>query len=252
MSESDSYLAEELDPYEWSQVLDDTSSAASRFIFQRAIEVTLELSQAILQNNQRWLDVGCGTGHLAQRLCAAGADVNGVDRDLAMLKFARHRWLRASADRELSWIRASAEHLPFGDATIDGLVATSLTGYMPNPRDFLKEVYRVLRSEGHAIITFTNRMSWLLKMNYFATRRTGNSSSSELSLHLHQMATVMNELRDLGFIVRQVRFYNFVLHVGRWLLPPSPIAKALERLGSYRFSHRMGRNFVVVARKAIQ
>ena len=64
------------------------------------------------------------------------------------------------------------------------------------------------------------------------------------------MTTVVNELRDLGFIISQISLYNFVLHPGRWLLPPSPMAKCLEHLGSYGFSHRLGANFVVVRRAA--
>ena len=255
MTDSDNYARQELDPFEWSQVLDDTSPTGSRFIFQRTIEVAFELSQSMVRGDQRWLDVGCGTGHLAHRLRAAGADVVGVDRDPAMLEFARRRWLSNPAHRKsgkLVWIRASAEQLPLRDASIDGLVTTSLMGYLPSPRVFFAEIHRVLRSEGYAIITFTNRSSWLLKINYLVSRWTRSGSNSERSLRLHQTISVVNELGDLGFTIVQVRFYNFVLHARRWLLPPSPMAKRVEQFGRYGFSHWLGRNFIIVARKAVE
>jgi SAM-dependent methyltransferase len=250
MSDSDSHLPEELDPYEWSEVLDDTSSEGSRYIFQHTLDVAFELSQAILRRDQLWLDVGCGTGHLAQRLSAAGANVIGLDRDPAMLEFARHRWHGNPAGQRLNWIRASAEQLPLRDAAIDGLVATSLTGYLSTPREFFKEVHRVLRDEGYAVLTFTNRTSWLLKANHFVTRWTKRGGNSQPGFYLHTMAFIGKELGDLGFVVSRVVFYNFVLHMGRWLLPSSAMGKRLEHFGRYGFSQGLGRNFVVVARKA--
>lgn len=157
-----------IDPQNWSEILDGTSRQGSRFIFRRTSELAFEICALKMLPEQRWLDIGCGTGHLAHRLSLAGADVVGVDRDLGMLEFARQRWSRSPLRQKLQWVLSSAERLPFGDCTIDGAVATSLTGYLPAMRPLFQEARRVLRPHGYVVISFTNRASLLLKLNYSA------------------------------------------------------------------------------------
>lgn len=251
MPDSGGDLSRELDPQKWSDILDDTSPEGSRFIFQRTIELAFESCESIIRPEQRWLDLGCGTGHLAYRLAMTGATVVGIDHDARMVEFARHRWSASMPRRRLQWVLSSAEHLPIGDGTIDGVVATSLAGYLPATRLLLGEMRRVLRPNGYAVISFTNRASFLLKLNHAAARWTAARSGSrpDRDYHLQAVASLAQEMGDVGLSVVQIRCYNFVLHVGNRLIPPPLLARRMERFGGLKLSRWIARNFVVVACK---
>jgi demethylmenaquinone methyltransferase/2-methoxy-6-polyprenyl-1,4-benzoquinol methylase len=89
----------------------------------------------------RVVDVATGTGSVALELirrkrCA----VVGVDQSAEMLAVARRR-LPAG----VQLVEASAERLPFADASFDGLTVTYLLRYVEDPAAALAELARVVR-----------------------------------------------------------------------------------------------------------
>jgi demethylmenaquinone methyltransferase / 2-methoxy-6-polyprenyl-1,4-benzoquinol methylase len=86
------------------------------------------------------LDVACGTGAVALELVRQkGCSVVGVDQSPEMLAEARRR---APATR---FVEASAQQLPFEDASFDGLTAAYLLRYLDDLPAGLQELARVLR-----------------------------------------------------------------------------------------------------------
>lgn len=90
------------------------------------------------------LDVATGTGAVARELlrqkdCA----VVGVDQSPEMLAVAREH-LPAT----VKLVEASAEHLPFEDASFDALTVTYLLRYVDDPGATLAELARVVRAGG--------------------------------------------------------------------------------------------------------
>jgi demethylmenaquinone methyltransferase/2-methoxy-6-polyprenyl-1,4-benzoquinol methylase len=92
---------------------------------------------------QRVLDVATGTGLVAARLVAAGADVVGLDQSEEMLATARER-----LDGRATLIRGEAERLPFADAEFDALTFTYLLRYVDDRAATMRELARVVRPEG--------------------------------------------------------------------------------------------------------
>lgn len=229
------------DPEAWSQVYDDPNGAGRNFVFRRSVEITLELLKPLMNPGARWLDAGCGTGQAARSLHQMGAQVIGLDHDPRMLAFAR----QSCGVFALPVVAAGAEALPFRSASLDGLVATSLIGCLPLPASFLSEAKRVLRDDGHFVITFTNRESWLLRLNYLAAGAGGGGER----YRLFSASEIVSEIESIGFRVEHVRFYNFVLHRGNRLFPSMRIARRADTFFGPAIGRRLGRNFVVVARK---
>lgn len=218
---------DKFDPHEWGCVYDEPRGAAKHVIFRRSAELARELCVARLRPGDLWLDLGSGTGRLTWVLRHAGARVVAMDHDAAMVRFAGEG------------VIARAEQLPVADATLDGVVAVSLIGCLPDARPLYRELHRVLRPGGCAVLTYTNRASLLLKLNYLA------ASPSGARFQLHEFTTTSQELASVGLRLREARFYNVVLHAGRWLFPPAALAIHAER-----FSPRwLARNFVVVVEK---
>jgi demethylmenaquinone methyltransferase / 2-methoxy-6-polyprenyl-1,4-benzoquinol methylase len=90
------------------------------------------------------LDVATGTGAVARELIRQkGCRVVGVDVTPQMLAEARRR---LGPDVEL--VEASAERLPFPDASFDGLTFTYLLRYVDDPAATLRELARVVRPGG--------------------------------------------------------------------------------------------------------
>ena len=89
------------------------------------------------------LDVATGTGLVAAELLRRGFRVTGLDQSEEMLAIARRR---LGGQTEL--VRASAESIPFPDATFDHVTFTYLLRYVDDPAATLAELTRVVRPGG--------------------------------------------------------------------------------------------------------
>jgi SAM-dependent methyltransferase len=95
------------------------------------------------------LDVGCGTGVLAERLAAAGYDMTGVDPSAGMLDV-----LRARAPHVRAQV-ASGTDLPFDDASFDLVYCVAVMHHIADPgdvRETLREMVRVARPGGRILV----------------------------------------------------------------------------------------------------
>ena len=91
----------------------------------------------------RVLDVATGTGLVAEALLARGFRVTGLDQSPGMLAHARRRF-----GGRLEFVEASADELPFPDASFDHLTFTYLLRYVDDPGTTLSELARVVRPGG--------------------------------------------------------------------------------------------------------
>jgi ArsR family transcriptional regulator len=107
--------------------------------------------QRLLPRGLRVLDLGTGTGTLAQELAAAGCDVIAVDHSPRMLDAAREKLAAAGAERvELRAGDASA--LPLADAEVDAAFAHMVLQYLAAPAEAIAEMARVVRPGGSVVI----------------------------------------------------------------------------------------------------
>jgi demethylmenaquinone methyltransferase/2-methoxy-6-polyprenyl-1,4-benzoquinol methylase len=92
----------------------------------------------------RVLDVATGTGAVARELIARkGCTVVGLDQSTEMLAEARRR---LGPDVEL--VEATADVVPFPDASFDALSFTYLLRYVPDPAATMRELARVVKPGG--------------------------------------------------------------------------------------------------------
>ena len=118
---------------------------------------------AALLRGARVLDLGSGSGYGARLLRDAGARVTGLDLDAAAVRLA------APA------VRASAECLPFADASFDAVVCFEMIEHVPRPERVADEIARVLGRNGIALVSTPDRSIY--------TDRAGNRNS----YHLREM-----------------------------------------------------------------
>jgi SAM-dependent methyltransferase len=129
----------------------DFTSLASRYDDLRPAdanwwEVLEAIAAGLGGRPARVLDVGCGTGRLARALAERGTRVWAVDPSDAMLEQAR-----AVPVPDVAFARASAEELPFEDASFDGAVLRQVVHLVDRPRAFA-ELARVLRRGARVVV----------------------------------------------------------------------------------------------------
>jgi demethylmenaquinone methyltransferase/2-methoxy-6-polyprenyl-1,4-benzoquinol methylase len=113
------------------------------------------VSQAYLGPGERGLDVGVGTGDLALgvlRASAGGSRVAGIDISPAMLAIAARRAADAGLAQRFHGVLATAEALPFADETFHRAAAAFTVRNVGRLDDALREIRRVLRSNGRVVI----------------------------------------------------------------------------------------------------
>jgi SAM-dependent methyltransferase len=92
------------------------------------------------------LDVATGTGNVAIRAAAAGAQVVGLDLTPELFDTARRR--AADAHVTVDWVEGDAEDLPFDDARFDRVLSTFGVQFAPRHAVVATELVRVCRPGG--------------------------------------------------------------------------------------------------------
>ena len=234
------------DPGEWGRIYDRPALTGGTFPFLRSAEMALDRCLAHSAPGEVWLDVGCGTGHLAAKISARGRRVVALDHDLQMAAAARVRTGRAGAATRL--VAGAAERLPLASESVDGVLAVSLLGCLPSAAGFLREAARVLRPGGRLIATFTNGSSLLLGLRARRPAATGDAPS--WMYRLYAPGEVRRELAVAGLRLVACRGYNFFVTAGDALIPGARLARGLDWLGRLPLARHLARNFVCVGRKA--
>lgn len=97
---------------------------------------------------QRVLDVGAGTGVLAERLSATGATVVCVEPDAGSLAAARERLAGGGAE----FVAAPAESIPLPGESADGAVVSLSAHHWQDRDQGFREIARMLRPGGRLVI----------------------------------------------------------------------------------------------------
>ncbi len=93
-----------------------------------------------------WLDIGCGTGALCQKILddASPRRVTGVDPSEGFIAFARHK----VTDPRATFQIGDAQRLPLADDSADATVSGLVMNFVPDPAKAAGEMKRVTRRGG--------------------------------------------------------------------------------------------------------
>jgi SAM-dependent methyltransferase len=104
------------------------------------------LERAEVTPGQEVLDVATGTGNIALRAAAGGAQVVGLDLTPELFETARRRAEEHGV--AVDWVEGDAEHLPFEDERFDRVFSAFGVQFAPRHEIVAQELVRVCRPGG--------------------------------------------------------------------------------------------------------
>lgn len=107
------------------------------------------LAEVVSLAPQQVVEIGCGTGAFARRVCDALPDVDYLATDLSAAMVAE------TVSRGVAAAVAGAGELPVADHSVDVVIAAWMLYHVPDLEQTLREVTRVLRPGG-ALVAATN------------------------------------------------------------------------------------------------
>jgi ubiquinone/menaquinone biosynthesis C-methylase UbiE len=119
----------------------------------------------------RVLEIGCGLGTDGAQFAKAGADYTGVDLTEAAVDLARKRF--ELFDLSGKFQTADAENLDFADESFDVVYSHGVLHHTPETEKAIKEIHRVLRPGGRAMVMLYHRGSYNYRINISVLRRAG-------------------------------------------------------------------------------
>jgi SAM-dependent methyltransferase len=136
----------------------------------------------------RVLEIGCGLGTDGAQFARAGANYTGVDLTEAAVSLARRNFELQNLAGEFR--TADAENLDFADETFDLVYSHGVLHHTPDTARAIREVHRVLKPSGRAVVMLYHRDSYNYRVNISVLRRAGaRLLHSEPGLRLAHLLT---------------------------------------------------------------
>jgi ubiquinone/menaquinone biosynthesis C-methylase UbiE len=117
------------------------------------------------------LEVGCGLGTDGAQFAKAGARYTGIDLTDAAIELAKRRF--ELFNLQGTFRVADAERLDFPDNSFDIVYSHGVLHHTPDTDAAVREIHRVLRPGGKAVVMLYHRDSYNYRINISMLRRTG-------------------------------------------------------------------------------
>jgi SAM-dependent methyltransferase len=204
-----------------------------------------------LDDGTRVLDIGCGHSDLLRETFARTSHVSGIDVDDAAMR--RNTTIRRKA-------MATAEHLPFADASFDLVVLAWVLEHLERPTTVFREIHRVLDGGGRAVFVTPNAWNynaWLIRLvpNAFHARFTSRlygratADTFPTRYRLNSIRRIDDVLSGIGFARERVVLNGDPTYIA-FNGPLFALASWVERLHDLRPFRQARVHIVGVYRKS--
>lgn len=128
-------------------LINDLQSFGLHRLWKRKLVQLAKVSQ-----NQRALDLCCGTGDVTFRLAKTGASVTGLDFSNAMLEVARSRKDAQAASLDVEFLQGDAARTSLPEAAFDAVAVAYGLRNLSDWTAGLREMHRVAKQGGRLLV----------------------------------------------------------------------------------------------------
>ncbi len=141
----------------WRRLYEIGDDFLSYSIQVRQEKVLKMLDESLKNNGAKILDTGCGAGLTILRLLQRGHFVCGTDLSYNMIEDAKRIIKENGYEKSCNLLISDVENLPFSTGFFDAIVCMGVLPYLISDEEAIREIYRVLKPKGIAIITVRNK-----------------------------------------------------------------------------------------------
>lgn len=151
------------------------------------------LSEILERSKGRVLDLGCGFGDILEDLTRKGCDACGVETNPMAVEACLKKRLKVSC--------GTLEEAHFENESFDTVILCHVIEHLPHPKAALKEIYRILKPEGLALVYCPNAGS------YFADFFGKYWQGWAIPLHFYHFTdrTIKDLVEGAGFKINRMR-----------------------------------------------
>lgn len=157
---------------------------------------------------KKFLDVGCASGWLLSKIAKKypKAACIGVDVYKNAIQYGKKRY------KSLQLIHADAHNLPFKDETFDIVLCTEVLEHVISPEKVLKEINRVLKDEGVAIIEMdTGNMPF--RLIWYCWTRLAHGVWKDAHIHTFTEQKLEDMIKGDSFVITKKKVFNYTMAV---------------------------------------
>jgi arsenite methyltransferase len=145
------------------------------------------ISLCNLEKDQKILDIGCGMGATVNFLkTQLGVKAFGIDPSEKLIQLGKNKY-------GLSLTKGKGESLPYEDKFFDAVFTECTLSLMDDYEKTIKEVYRVLKTEGYFIISdvFARRTAYIDELKKIEVK--------SCLRNLFDLSILLTKIDDIGF-----------------------------------------------------
>jgi 2-polyprenyl-3-methyl-5-hydroxy-6-metoxy-1,4-benzoquinol methylase len=151
-------------------------------------------NQVVRKDRGKYLDIGCATGHLVAIFKRLGWDATGIDVSEYSTKYGREV-------RELNIITGTLVDVSFPTNYFDLISMIDVVEHLPNPKEYIVEVARILAPGGTFVLTTPNAGCLIAKLR----REKWWSYSKFGHLHFFTIPTLSKLLAHAGLYIHHIK-----------------------------------------------
>lgn len=199
---------------------------------QRHLEKVLDYASC---RGKKVLDVGCGVGVDLARFARAGAVVTGVDISQRAIDLAIKNFEYQGLQAELQVM--DGENLDYPDNTFDFVYAHGILPYAENEAQVVREIHRVLKPGGEALLQAYHKYSWMYLLRNIMNVRLEHERAPVFRVHtIGRIKEIVSPFKETQVIFERFpvktrlhgglkgAFYNTVF-VGTFNAIPRPLVR---------------------------
>ena len=118
--------------------------------YERAYDLSIQKTRAVLLPGQRVLEIGCGTGIIALGIAPSVKRVIATDISLQMVAVAREK-AESLSITNVDFAVSDGHTLPWADQSFDVVLLFNTLHWVKEPTVLLQEAHRLLKPSGYLV-----------------------------------------------------------------------------------------------------